>query len=90
MKHTSFLLLIFTFILTTSYAQNTSILGFGKTPADAQFAIEKKFDANLSASNVGVYIKEMSAVPHHVGSPGGKATAEYILGKFKSWGYEAV
>ncbi len=70
-------------------AQNSAIAGFSKTAADVHLAIEKKFDAGLSAANVGEYIKAMSAVPHHVGSPGGKATAEYILNKFKSWGYEA-
>ena len=32
----------------------------------------------------------MSAVPHHVGSPGDEANAKYILDKFKSWGYDAA
>ncbi|MEO5984002.1 MAG: transferrin receptor-like dimerization domain-containing protein [Ferruginibacter sp.] len=90
MRNNFFLLTFFCLSLTTSFAQTSSILGFSKTAVDAQQTTEKKFDANLSASNVGQYIKEMSAVPHHVGSPGGKAVAEYILNKFKNWGFDAA
>ncbi|MEO6405508.1 MAG: M28 family peptidase, partial [Ferruginibacter sp.] len=90
MRYTFFLVTFFCVAFTISRAQTTSILGFNKTAVDAQVIAEKKFDANLSASNVGQYIKEMSAVPHHVGSPGGKSNAEYILNKFRSWGYDAT
>ena len=90
MKNKFSLVVIFSTVLSASFAQSGSILGFSKTAAGTQAAIEKKFDANLSATNVGIYIKDMTAVPHHVGSPGGKAVAEYILDKFKSWGYDAV
>lgn len=90
MKNKFFLIAVFSLMLTASFAQTTSILGFSKIAADVQMNTEKKFDANLSAGNVGKYIKDMSAVPHHVGSPGGKATAEYLLDKFKSWGYDAA
>jgi N-acetylated-alpha-linked acidic dipeptidase len=37
---------------------------------------------------VDQYIKDMSARPHHVASPGDKAVIDYIYNKFKSWGYE--
>jgi N-acetylated-alpha-linked acidic dipeptidase len=90
MKNKFSLALIFSMMLTASFGQTTSILGFSKNGAEAQLNSEKKFDLNLSAANVGVYIKDLSAVPHHVGSPGGKAAAEYILNKFKSWGYDAA
>ncbi|CAN5559223.1 transferrin receptor-like dimerization domain-containing protein [soil metagenome] len=71
------------------FAQSNTILGFSNSAATAQLATEKKFDANLKAENVGKLIKDLSAVPHHVGSVGDKANAEYILQKFKSWGYDA-
>ena len=32
---------------------------------------------------------KMAAEPHHLGSPGSKAVAEWILSKFKSWGLNA-
>lgn len=49
---------------------------------------ESKFDGYLKAGNVNQLIKDMSARPHHVGSPGDKAVADYIYNKFKSWGYD--
>ena len=70
-------------------AQSPLITGFSKAAAEAQLANEKKFDANLQAKNVDMYIKDLSARPHHVGSAAGKAYADYILNKFKSWGYDA-
>lgn len=83
------LLLAGSFITISSIAQNSSILGFSPAAAQTQLAAEKKFDANLSAKNIDQLIKEMSAVPHYVGSVGDEANAKYILNKFKSWGYDA-
>ena len=31
----------------------------------------------------------MSEDPHHAGSPGSKAVAEYVLEKYRSWGVDA-
>ncbi|MCW3090920.1 MAG: family peptidase [Ferruginibacter sp.] len=90
MRNKRFLSIIFFFNLIASYAQTNAPAVLDRIGLDARDVNEKKFDTNLSANNVGQYIKEMSAVPHHVGSPGGKANAEYILGKFKSWGYDAA
>ena len=69
-------------------AQTKTLSGFSDDNAKKQFATEEKFDSYLKAENVGQGIKEMSARPHHVGSPGGKAVADYIYNKFKSWGYD--
>jgi N-acetylated-alpha-linked acidic dipeptidase len=66
-----------------------SITGFGTKAAIQQQKTEQQFDALLSAERIGQTIKELSAVPHHVGSPGGKAVAENILAKFRSWGWDA-
>ena len=83
------LLLAGSFIVVTSIAQTSSILGFSPSAAETQLAAEKKFDANLHAKNIDLLIKEMSAVPHYVGSAGDEANAKYILNKFTSWGYDA-
>ncbi|MFT3932297.1 MAG: transferrin receptor-like dimerization domain-containing protein [Chitinophagaceae bacterium] len=72
-----------------SIAQTKPLMGFTETSSKQQVATEQKFDAALSAKNVDQYLKDMSARPHHIGSPGGKAVAEYILNHFKSWGYDA-
>ena len=89
MKKYCILLLAGSFVAVASIAQTNTILGFSTTAAEAQLATEKKFDANLSPKNIDLFIKDLSAVPHHVGSPGDEADAKYILNKFKSWGYDA-
>jgi len=53
-----------------------------------QQEIEKKFDVYPQSKNIDQLIKDLSAHPHHVGSPGNKAVVDYIYNKFKSWGYE--
>ena len=34
-------------------------------------------------------MQRLSARPHHVGSPYDKDNAEWMLGKFKEWGWDA-
>ncbi|MBS1948907.1 MAG: M28 family peptidase [Bacteroidetes bacterium] len=84
------------FIITASFlsftvlsnAQAKKLSGFNDNSATQQFAAEEKFDGYLKADDVREFIKDMSAHPHHVGSPGGKAVADYIYDKFKNWGYD--
>ena len=75
------------FFIALSQAQN--IIGFTEASSQAQAALEKKFDVQLSAANVGSMIKELSAFPHNLGSAGSKAVAENILAKMKSYGFDA-
>lgn len=72
-----------------SVAQTKSLIGFTKETAEAQFKTEEKFDSYLKTKNIDDWIKRLSAHPHHVGSPYGKANAEFMRDLFKSWGYEA-
>ncbi|MBS1565721.1 MAG: M28 family peptidase [Bacteroidetes bacterium] len=73
---------------TTSTSQKP-LMGFSEAGSTQQLAAEKQFDSYLSAINADRYVKDLSAQPHHVGSPGGKLVADYILNHFKSWGYDA-
>jgi hypothetical protein len=83
MKKSATLLLSFSLMAVTSFAQS-NIAGFSKAAAEAESTAEKKFDANLSAKNVDDYIRQLSAMQHHVASPGGDANAKFITDKFKS------
>jgi N-acetylated-alpha-linked acidic dipeptidase len=47
------------------------------------------FRAIPEARNIGEYVRTMSARPHHLGSPYGKQNAEWMLAKFKEWGWDA-
>ncbi len=70
-------------------AQNKPLTGFSATASSKQVAAEKQFDSYLSAKNIDHYIKDLSARPHHVGSPGGEAVTQYILNHFKNCGFDA-
>ena len=39
--------------------------------------------------NIRENMRRLSARPHHVGSPYDKDNAEWILSKFKEWGFDA-
>jgi len=66
------------------------LLGFKNENAASQRTLEKNFDSNLKTQNLDVWMKKLSAHPHHVGSPYDKENAEYMAGLFRSWGYETT
>ncbi|MGZ3874276.1 MAG: transferrin receptor-like dimerization domain-containing protein [Mucilaginibacter sp.] len=70
-------------------AQQKTITGFTDASAAKELQTERVFDAALSALRIGETIKELSAFPHNVGSPGSKAVADKILQKYKSYGLDA-
>jgi N-acetylated-alpha-linked acidic dipeptidase len=72
-----------------SSPSGTPMMGFDADGAAAQREREARFDAVLDAGNLRKWMKRMSARPHHVGSPHGKANAEFMVERFRSWGYEA-
>jgi N-acetylated-alpha-linked acidic dipeptidase len=84
-----FITAVFLALFVSLSAQQKSILGFSGEAAKAEFVLEEKFDAGLKADNLDQWMKRLSARPHHLGSPYGKANADYILNLFKSWGYDA-
>jgi N-acetylated-alpha-linked acidic dipeptidase len=57
--------------------------------ADAQRALEQKFDAQLQASDLQAWMKQMSAHPTHVGAPHDKANAEFTQQQMRAWGWDA-
>jgi N-acetylated-alpha-linked acidic dipeptidase len=65
------------------------MLGFTPADAEAQRGLEAKFDAGLSAQAIGERLKQMAAEANQVGSPHDKANAEFTLGEFKAWGWDA-
>ncbi|MEP7317100.1 MAG: transferrin receptor-like dimerization domain-containing protein [Panacibacter sp.] len=69
-------------------AQTKNITGFTDQSAAQQFALEQKFDAGLSAVNIGNTIKELSSKPHNLGSAGSKSVAQNIYNRFKIYGFD--
>jgi N-acetylated-alpha-linked acidic dipeptidase len=51
---------------------------------------ETAFRALPEAARIRAYNERMSARPHHVGSPYDKDSAEWMLARFKEWGWDAT
>ncbi len=81
-------LLIFCGLIATAYAQQP-IKGFTAASSAKQREVETTFDASLSPQRISETIKDLSSIPHHIGSPGGKIVAEKILARYKSFGLDA-
>ncbi len=50
---------------------------------------EERFRAIPDPANLRAYMERLSARPHHLGSAYGKDNAEWLLAKFKEWGFDA-
>ncbi|HUF08273.1 MAG TPA: M28 family metallopeptidase [Rhodothermales bacterium] len=64
------------------------MLGFTDEGAGRQRALEARFDSLLDPANLDAWMKRMSARPQHLGSPYGKANAEFVASLFDEWGFE--
>lgn len=82
---------VFVFVLTGCMvlsAPAQKIMGFTAPDAAKQLDWEKQFDGELKASAQDEYMRFLTSHPHHVGSPQGKANAEYMAALFRQWGYQ--
>ncbi len=70
-------------------AGRTPLLGFSEDGTSGQYALERRFDAELKAADQREWMRQMAAQPNHVGSPHDKANAEFMLARFKEWGWDA-
>jgi N-acetylated-alpha-linked acidic dipeptidase len=70
-------------------ADAPALPGFSTDSARAERDIETKFRAIPDRANLRQYMQRLSAHPHHVGSPYDKDNAEWMLAKFKEWGWDA-
>jgi N-acetylated-alpha-linked acidic dipeptidase len=81
-------ILIF-FYHSPAFTQIKSVKGFTDSTLREQLLTEAKFDHLVNAVNIGNNIRVLSSKPHHLGSSGDKAVAEYILGLYKNFGWDA-
>ena len=65
------------------------VLGSLDAAAQQGQAWDARFRAIPEARNLEAYVRIMSARPHHLGSAYGKENAEWILARFKEWGWDA-
>jgi N-acetylated-alpha-linked acidic dipeptidase len=70
-------------------AAEPDMLGFRPERAAEEQALEQRFDALLSAEEIGSWMERLSAHPHPVGSPHGKDNAEFMAALLNGWGWQA-
>ena len=87
MRHV--LAILFLVQLFPANGQGSLPSGFSEVNGELHLQAEKKFDNYLNAGNLNTWMKKLSSRPHHLGSPFGKESAEFIRDQFRSWGYEA-
>ena len=75
--------------LASVQTSTPTLMGFSADHSVAQLATEAKFDKSLNISDLPVWLKKLSAKPHHVGSPYGLENAKYAESLFKSFGWDA-
>ena len=73
-----------------SSSPNPSVsLGYSSQTWQGERDWENKFREGIIAGNIRENMRRLSARPHNVGSPYDKDNAEWILSRFKEWGFDA-
>src|SRR6185436_13477153 len=75
--------------LSAETTPEPALMGFTSQSSPAQVEVEKTFRDGIVANNIRENMRRMSARPHHVGSAYDKDNAEWILARFKEWGFDA-
>jgi len=85
----SSLLISTTGLAFTPSPADTPLRGFFPQSIPAQRDLETRFKSMPDPAHMRDAMQRLSARPHHVGSPYDKENAEWILGQFKSYGWDA-
>src|SRR5271155_5389509 len=65
------------------------LVGYSSDSSSVERSWEKRVQEGVVPGNIRENMRRLSARPHHVGSPYDKDNAEWILARFKEWGFEA-
>jgi N-acetylated-alpha-linked acidic dipeptidase len=66
-----------------------TLIGYATDASATEEQWEQKFRAIPEPDQVRENMRRLSAFPHHVGSAYDKDNAEWMLAKFKAWGFDA-
>ena len=67
----------------------TALAAPASPPATDEASVERNFDASINPAEMRSWLKTLAAEPNHVGSPHDKSNADFILGLFKKFGWDA-
>ena len=83
-----FRVLLCSSLLVSPAFSQAPIRGFGNDQWKSQHEREEKAIAIPQRERMKIYMERMASKPHHAGSAGSRAVAEYALGMFKEWGFD--
>ncbi len=66
-----------------------ALIAAAPEPQPDQATLEHGLDAAIYPDEIGGWMKQMASQPNQVGSPHDKANAEFELGLFRQWGWDA-
>jgi N-acetylated-alpha-linked acidic dipeptidase len=90
MRRFAFLAILFSFFLLIPIsADEEPLQGFTRDSSPAERQWETKFKAIPSPPNQRDYMERLAGHPHNVGTAYDKQNAEWILSKYKDWGWDA-
>ena len=78
-------------LASAAYAQAPAVAPLRGFPADqwkAQHDREEQAKAIPQQERLRIYMDRMAAKPHHAGSPGSKAVADYLSAQLTEWGLD--
>jgi N-acetylated-alpha-linked acidic dipeptidase len=70
-------------------AEASRLAGYSSQSSKTERDWEKKLQVGILPENLRESMQRLSARPHHVGSAYDKENAEWMLSKFKEWGFDA-
>lgn len=70
-------------------AGNGQLAGYSAASSKTERDWEQKLRDGIIPDNLRQSMQRLSARPHHVGSPYDKDNADWIVAKFKDWGFDA-
>src|SRR3984885_14916323 len=73
----------------TGALRTSPLAGYSSQSSGTERDWEKKLQEGIVPDNLRQNMQRLSARPHHVGSAYDKDNAEWILSKFKEWGFDA-
>ena len=79
------------FAALAAYAQAPAaapLRGFAPDQWKAQHDREEQAKTIPQAERLRIYMDRMAAKPHHAGSPGSKAVADYLAAQLTDWGFD--
>jgi N-acetylated-alpha-linked acidic dipeptidase len=86
------LALVLSFVCAPATAETAAperIVGFAPARVSGQLDLERRLDDGIDPAELLEWNATMTPRPHHAGSPQARANAEWLLERFREWGFEA-